>query len=535
MPEVDVLIVGAGPTGLMLAHELALQNVSFRIVEKAVTRSPHSRALVVHSRSLELLHRHGITQELIARGRFNKGARVCVNGAVVTQIDAYIGAQDTSFPEMLFVSQADTERCLEEALEKKRGLRVERGVEVREIEQDESGVLVGLNRDGDEEHVKVKYVVGCDGAHSVVRRAAGMTFEGGAYAQSFITADVQLEKRVDRVGIFMGKGVLVIFPLNDEGFVRLVVTRPEDKPTDLEEPSLDDFQEVYDLMVDKTLSGKLYDPTWMARFRLHQRIVDSYRKGRLFVAGDAAHIHSPAGGQGMNTGIQDAANLGWKLGQVLRDEDGDELLDSYHTERHPIGEMLLRSTDRMFRVASTTNPIFLFLRNLIMPWLIPWVMNNDQRRQDAFRFLSQLGIRYRSSPIVGTASSWKGALRGGDRAPDGEIVNAVLGTTALLSLCTGTSHHLLLFSGAGLNKADATILQNAAAGFQKRENSIEVHNIFTLDGSAGNYENVDEGGSLHQRYGFVEPGYVLVRPDGHVAHIGSLAAINELEAFLKKE
>jgi 2-polyprenyl-6-methoxyphenol hydroxylase-like FAD-dependent oxidoreductase len=535
MQNVDVLIIGGGPTGVMLALELAMQNVSFRIVDKEPVRSNKSRALVVHPRTLELLNRHGIAHEFLALGRLAMGVRLYVNKKLAFEFDLQdLGFEDTAFPSPLFISQADTELFIDKALQRY-GHAVERPVTAEKLQQDPTGVTAWLRgADGIEEQVRSKYVVGCDGAHSVVRHAANLNFKGAAYPQDFILADVHLDwdHPSDRLTMFMGQGVLLGFPLN-EGVFRLIGSRPGGLNTNAE-PTLADFQEIFTQMAPG--HGQLVDPVWISRFRLHHRGVDRYRAGRLFVAGDAAHIHSPAGGQGMNTGMQDAVNLGWKLARVVRGEADDPLLDSYDVERRRVGENLLRGTDRLFQIGTISNPVFLFLRNMLVSWLLPWVIKDRGRRAKLFRFMSQLGIRYRNSPIVGSASNYQGSLRGGDRAPDGTLQGLDGTTTTLLALCVGPTHHLILFSGRGITAVDEEALQGAGASFLKANSGwVKLHKVLSADALRGSCGRVDEEGRLHARYGFTEPGYVLVRPDGHVAYIGPLSTMNQLQVWVETD
>src|SRR5215208_5062050 len=372
--ETDVLVVGAGPTGLVMATELAARGVSGRIIDRAPERSERSRALVVQARSLELLQKMGVADELVARGRRTIKATPFVEGRPAANLEfGDIGVDDTPYPFLLFVSQAETERVLEKHLESL-GAKVERPVELLSFEGDAEGVSARLRHgDGRQETARVRYLVGADGAHSTVRHTLGLSFKGDAYPQDF--------------------------PLAGPSTYRLIATRAEDAPLDAGDPTLEEVQQLATELCP--LPVKLYDPSWLARFRLHHRGVDSYRAGQAFVAGDAAHIHSPAGGQGMNTGIQDSYNLAWKLTLVIEGHAPDSILDSYHEERHPIGQRLLRTTDRMFNVAATPNPLAIELRNFLMPRVLPRVMGKRSLRARAFRFVSQLGIRYPDSPIVG--------------------------------------------------------------------------------------------------------------------------------------
>ncbi|KAI1130609.1 FAD binding domain-containing protein [Nemania abortiva] len=533
MPKnVDVLIIGGGPTGMTLALELAVQGVSFRIINKAAERSPHSRALVVQSRTFELLNRHGAgeIEEFLGQGKTAARATMCVAGKRIADIESdAVKLPGTKFPFPMTINQFETEHWLEKMLGK-RGVRVEMGVEAKSITQDADGVTVVVStQDGGEEEIRAKYVVGADGAHSTVRHAAkNLTFDGDAYPQEFICADTFMESEMPGGQAYMclGKGAFIVLPLKD-GRVRLVVSRPGQDTT--REPQLSDFEEFMQEIFPG--GGSLHDPVWVTRFRLHHRGVNSYRDGRLFVAGDAAHIHSPAGGQGMNTGIQDAINLGWKLGAVLRGEKPDAFLDSYHAERHRVGQYLLTSTDRAFTYITSTNPVFLFLRNLILPWIIPFAVANKARIMKQFQFISQLRIRYRHSDIVGTASGFSGPVKGGDRAPDSKI-RGPEGEMWFLDLLTATDHHLMLFSGSGATKASEGELNRAETKFlEDAKTAVKVHTIFSEEqnGQAG---YVDPEGALHKTFGFTNAGYVLIRPDGYIAHIGPLTAVGDVTKWL---
>lgn len=376
--------------------------------------------------------------------------------------------------------------------------------------------------------------MGCDGAHSIVRKSAGLTFEGAAYPQDFILADVKVKWELKHcLHVFIGgQGFLVAFPVPMEpDLFRLIGSRPLGAGD--AEPTLNDFKAA----VARFAPGvaELSDPVWISKFALHHRIADCYRSGRMFLAGDAAHIHSPAGGQGMNTGIQDAANLGWKLAAVLQGEKDNGLLDSYHIERHKVGQKLLQGTDRMFELMATTNPILLFLRNNLLPWILPFVMTNPTRRANRFRFVSQLGIRYRNSLIVGQTSTWAGRVQGGDRAPHAKLLDCHSQETTSLDICRHPSYHLLLFAGETASK-DSEILVEAEKMFTKNDKvnaDVGVHHIVRgLADFEGSYVDID--GELHRWYGFQEAGFALIRPDGHVAFIGPLVAMDELEAWIER-
>ncbi|KAI1820864.1 FAD binding domain-containing protein [Xylaria intraflava] len=528
----DVLIIGAGPTGLSMALELAIQGISFRIINKDPERSTLSRALAIQPRTLEILNRHHRTsnvEELIATGMRSLKSSICVSGNKLADIDINaLQSPGTKFRHIVFVPQHETESWLETILAKY-GVQVEMGVEAKSITQDTDGVSVAVStKDGAEEEIRAKFVVGADGAHSVVRHAAkNLTFDGDAYPQEFALADAYMETQLPggQVYICLGNGALVVFPIKD-GMVRLTLSRPTQDNT--QEPKLEDFQEAVQELFPG--GGSLHGATWITRFRIHHRCANNYRDGRLFVAGDAAHIHSPAGGQGMNTGIQDATNLGWKLAAVLRGEKPESFLDSYHNERHPIGQTLLKSTDKAFTYVASSNLIYIFLRNLILPWILPLLLRNQSRLRRLFGFTSQLRVRYRRSDIVGTAPGFAGPIKGGDRVFDGKIQGPE-GEIWLLDLLSPECHHLLLFSGSGQNQASEGDLYRAETDFLNNvTTAAKVSMIFSVEqkGQAG-YVDLD---GLHKTFGFNDAGYILVRPDGYIAHIGPLSAVAEATKWM---
>ena len=533
---VDVLVVGAGPTGLMLASSLQSFGVRTRLVDRLIDRAHESRALVVHARSLEILQDLGVGETLRRRG--NTAARIAIHLSAkkkfVIPFDD-IGAIDTEFPFILFISQAETEAVLSEHLVSE-GQRIERGVEVTALAPDANGVVCTLRHlDGSEEEMRATYVAGCDGAHSFVRRAAGISFEGEAYPQTFVLGDVEVDGAItpNALNLFFGeRGLAAFFPLGRPRTWRMIGVSPpevgaEVNPTDRPQLTLEELQRIADVSVSIPL--KLRDPDWLANFRLHHRQAAHYRSGRFFLAGDAAHVHSPAGGQGMNTGLQDAWNLGWKLALALRGVAGDPLLDSYEAERQPVGKFLLRYTDRLFgqfaRLAKG-GPIAFVMRTVFAGMIIPRVMSSRTRRGRAFRLVSQLGIRYRSSPIVEEGEPrLKTGPEAGDRFPDAKV--SVRGKASTLHReLRGPRFHLLLCGPETSWAASAIIeLETKYGGL------LSIRHL-SRDGSESAL--VDPTGIALDLLGVRSVGSYIIRPDGYVGYRCDGSELGGAAAHLSK-
>lgn len=355
----EAVIVGAGPTGLVLANRLASRGVEFVIVDRLPRHGNASRAAVVHARTLERLEELGLAGALVERGV--KVPRFTVRDRDRTLLTIDFGKLPTKYPYTLMIPQGEIEEILENRL-RERGHRVHRGVEARDVAQQPDGATVALDGpDGRATEIRAQYVVGADGLHSLVREKAGIRFLGGTYGQSFILADVHMDWALDPHEVmlfFSPAGLVVVAPL-PHALHRIVAT-VDDAP---DRPNLADLQAILDARGPKFPAAKVTAVTWSSRFRVHHRIADRYRVGRLFIAGDAAHVHSPAGGQGMNIGIQDACTLGRLLCDVVTGRQPSTVLDAYETRRRPAAESVVRLTDRLTRIATMKGPVKRTVRN----------------------------------------------------------------------------------------------------------------------------------------------------------------------------
>jgi 2-polyprenyl-6-methoxyphenol hydroxylase-like FAD-dependent oxidoreductase len=534
---IDVLVIGAGPTGLALAVQLQAFGARFRIIDRLHDRTRESRALGVQARTLELLQMFGLGEMLVARGNPNTRLKLYLEGrpvAVATLGD--IGAVDTRFPFILFVSQAETEGVLTDHLVAS-GCAIERGIELVAFEVLNDGLECLLRRDdGRQERVHTRFLVGCDGAHSAVRKGSGISFEGGSYPQDFALGDVEADGPLEpnAVNAFAGGGgVAMFFPLGRPTTWRVIAmaaerqTEPQGSSSmpSIGDLSISELQALVDPPTGRAV--RLRDPAWLTRFHLHHRQTASYRKGNVFLAGDAAHIHSPVGAQGMNTGIQDAWNLGWKLGLVTRGLADDRLLDSYEAERWPVGQFLLRYTDRLFSTftrAMSGRPLATWARRVVAPHVVPHLFGSDWVRRTAFAFVSELGIRYRKSPAVveGEPRQRKGP-RAGDRLPDAEVL--VNGRSMYLQQTLAGPHLALLLCGDP-RQWDQSELDRVRARYR------HVMSTYGLGPAGSDGPLVDEQGQALARLGVRDAVQYLVRPDGYIAFRAGGRTFEQLNHYL---
>jgi 2-polyprenyl-6-methoxyphenol hydroxylase-like FAD-dependent oxidoreductase len=442
--DTDVLIVGAGPTGLTLARELHTLGVTAQIVDSAPDAAHESRALAIQARTLESLARNGLADDLVAAGKptgtfllHERGSASTGRTHAIPLADSALA--DTRFPYLLFLSQAATERVLVDRLASA-GVGIRRGLTLAHLEQDDHGVTATLQSPGVPDRVvRARYLVGCDGAHSSTRRLAGIEFTGRSYPHRFLLADLEadgLER--GRVHVFLGTaGPLLLFPLGTPASWRLIVTLPRSTPHG--PVTLDRVQAAVSRHTREPIV--VHHPVWLTEFTVSTRLAESFRRGRVFLAGDAAHIHSPAGAQGMNTGIQDAVNLGWKLALVCHGEADPALLRSYEPERMPVARAVLAVTDRAFRVATAQIPVLRGLRASLVPRLGALLLRSARVRRAGFRAMSELDVHYRHGPLSTEATPRPaGGPRPGERFPQPGLERSgspTLGSTTSGSTTSG--------------------------------------------------------------------------------------------------
>ncbi len=422
----DLLVIGAGPTGLFMAAEAARHGLSCRIIDKAPSPSLQSKALAIQPRTLEILSHLGIIDPFLSQGLKVHAANPISHFRPLARLS--FEGLDSPFPFILSLEQSHTERILTDYLSSF-GISIERDVEFLDLQQNAETVTATLlhQKTGQKEHVTASYLTGCDGAHSAVRKTLNIPFSGTAFPSAFSLADVEISWKYPHDELFLfltPEGILAAIPMPGANRYRLVFPSAQ-------EPTLAQAEERVRRYADP--QAHLSNSRWMAHFHIHSRLVKSYQKGRVFLAGDAAHIHSPAGGQGMNSGFQDAFNLIWKLKYP-------HLLPTYTLERHAWAKNLLRTTRFATWVASWQNPLAQAPRNWGIEHLVPFC------KVSLTRAIAQLSIHYPPSAIVRNSGSFNGGPPAGTRAPNTPLFLHGQKTDLYTLLRRSTRYHLLCFA-----------------------------------------------------------------------------------------
>ena len=522
-----VVIVGAGPTGVLLAIELARRGVGVRVFDKLSSRPQESRAFGIQARTLEIFRQLGLVEEFLELGHRMDG--VTVHTQRRKPVRMRFDGVDSPYPFILALRQDETQRILDEHL-RRLGVTIERGVEVIDLAEDGDGVRlrVARTREPEERTVIADWVVGCDGAHSIVRRWLGVPFEGDDYGQDWLMAEVQVDWPLasDCFHLFSYTGApLVALPL-PSGCWRVFLPQVPNRAGDRPPPDMDEIER---LAAQRGPAGmKLTDPSMLATFRCYRRSTPSMRQGRVLVAGDAAHIHTPAGGQGMNTGLQDSFNLGWKLALVATRQSPSALLDTYDAERVPIATGVLAFTHSIVRSFTIASPRKRWLRNHILATAVA-VPALRHRLTDRW---AQVSLNYRGRPLAPPASpTSRRSIAAGDRLPDVAGLRLDGHTVTTLDLLHATEHTLLVLTGEG-HQVDAA--RAAAARFERYDRVPRI--MLITPGAATGQPGcvIDPRLRAHRRYGARMGRLLLVRPDGYVACTAPLNRPDISERYVRQ-
>ena len=442
-----VLIVGAGPTGLTAAMELSRMGIDVRLIDKSEGPATTSRAIGVQARTLELFEQRGLAEEMVRLGNKGEAGSVYGGGKRVFRLD--FGRVDSRYDYLLFVSQAETERILRKKI-RSQGVSVEWKVELEGISQnvlshDPSPVKAILKHaDGRMEQISTPWLISAEGAHSVVRSTLDLQFEGKTLDDNYALGDLHIDGDLsdNDFHIFSSEhGFMGMFPIGSGRF-RLIASNPFSKPDKNTEPSLEELQGIYDQR--SHIPARFHDLTWSSWFRINSRMVSRLKIGRLLLGGDAAHVHSPAGAQGMNTGIQDMINLSWKLAMVMKGQAPIDLLETYEQDRLPVMHDVLFKTENLTDVIGSENHLVRNLFNHLGPWIgsAGFVQDNSTAR------MSQVALDYRESPLS-EDHGHGGSLKAGDRVPDMPVLHRTETgwKTARLFALLNPSHYTLLVAG----------------------------------------------------------------------------------------
>jgi 2-polyprenyl-6-methoxyphenol hydroxylase-like FAD-dependent oxidoreductase len=541
----DVLIVGAGPTGLMAGLLLHHCGINFRILDKNPQPAIESRAFALQARSLELLQNLGIVDKFLNRGVIALGMQIYVNGDKAVEFDlSDIGSTNTPYSFILMLPQSEIEKILIAELNQ-RGIQIEYHSEITNLTQTQNEVTITAINEQGPLQIKANYLIGADGAHSIVRNELGLSFLGDAYPQNFLLADCRIEWPLEYAfaKIFFSQNHLGVYlPIKGKALGRIIAMNPSSTykdsaaaklATTAEPVPLNEIEKIFQQACHVPV--KLSDPIWVSRYRIHHRGVNTYSIGRVFVAGDAAHIHSPAGGQGMNTGLQDAANLVWKLALVLKGEGSVNLLNTYNEERWPIGQKLLHFTDKLFGRISAQNRFIVAIRNKLIPIIMKIVISNRQCRTRAFHFISQLGIHYHANAFllddVAKNSRNTQQLSAGHRAP-----NAIYKRNHdVFNLIRGYHFHVLALSKKSLSQEEIETMSQDLAQLPKHL-GLPLQTYFIAHSLVGENEKIiqAESNQIFEHYGLSNShphGLFLIRPDGYIAYRSDEINVKNLIKF----
>ncbi|MFC3909081.1 FAD-dependent oxidoreductase [Legionella dresdenensis] len=523
----DVLVVGAGPVGLFCANELTRYGLKCRIIDKKEALSDKSKALGLHIRTLDVLEDCGLLDEFLKRGHKVVQALFKSNGALIASVDFSKVASKRHY--LIDLPQDQTEKILHDNLAGK-GINVEWQTELTALEQKEKSIIATLkNPEQDNLQVEASWIIACDGAHSTLRHLVNGDFAGSAYDQFWWLADLHIDwaEPEDSMVINISQyGPMACFPMGNKRY-RLVMTAPG-KST--EQPQFEDIVKEFNLRsADK---AELSNPVWVTGFSIHHRQMQQYRYDRLFFAGDAAHIHSPMGGQGLNTGIQDIYNLVWKLALVQRNQAIDELLDTYHDERYPVGKKVLHKTDLMTKMILIKNDFLIKMRNHAVKFLT----NLDYVKKTLTSDLAELNISYSKSAIVGHYGG-KTLFKPGEYLPDFTLYSLDSEhqvASSAYKITNNMQHNLFLFIGR--ESFDRVIILDIVNSVAKNyQGMITVHLVMpdkVLSPESNVKRWMDSNWDTHKAFAIEHPTLMIVRPDKYIAYIQTPLDKTDLDKYL---
>ena len=517
----SVLIIGAGPSGLMMAAQLLRNGIHPIIIDSKTQPNQESRALAVQARSLEIFRQLGIDESAVKQGNIAERLVMHQNVTEVASINlSSLGADVSPFPYVLILEQSKTERILIDYLTAN-ACPIYWNCELISLEQSDGGATVEINREAEKQFITCDWLIGADGASSRVRKELGIAFSGGTYQHRFYLADLNIKQNLgeDAIRIFLkDEGFVGYFPMQQNSLRFIGVL-----PRTLANRSNISFQDIKPYLT-YTLGFPVHDEqcNWFSVYQLHHRMAEMFHMQNCFLIGDAAHVHSPAGGQGMNTGLQDAYNLAWKLAGVLKGEYQRKILLTYSEERRPVAKRLLKTTDRIFTIGVSQNWLVRNLRNWLMPIVLPKLWNQDKVRSRIFSLISQTGISYSESSLSVHYSSKK-RVKAGDRLPYIKFYDEKLNKeTDLHSWCAKPGFTLLVIGK--LNDRDLFLIAKWIT-----ETYPQNLNFYYLPPSEKNKHFFDffEMDEKKKKA-------LIIRPDMYIGYLSDAVVIEMIDTYLKE-
>jgi len=510
--KTDVIIVGAGPTGLALACQLIRYDIDFVIFDRKESITDLSKAIAVQARTLEIYEQLDLAERAVDAGAVARRVNIVTNGEIRGSINlSDIGKDLSPFPFVLLLEQSKNEQLLYDYFQR-HGKNVWWQTALETVSQtDEKVTATVKNADGETRTVTAKYLVGGDGAKSLVRHQLNFAFEGTTIDALFYVADVEMEFAGSHDEVYVSFGAdsfVAFFPLKETGFWRIVGNLPDDENERREETEIDYEETEAKIRDEMKLPLDIKNVKWFSTYRVHSRRVDKFRDGRCFLAGDAAHIHTPAGGQGMNTGIGDAYNLAWKLAFVVGGKANESLLDTYDAERLENAKRLLATTDRFFELGTSDDFLTGFIRTHIFPFVAEYALRLDLVKQTVFPLVSQIGINYRHSELSRRASGDANfKIKAGDRMPYFPVDNK-----SIFDFLREPKFHFLVFS-------------NGERDFSELFGQMENYGEW-LD-----WQTFPLTPCVAEIFGTNDSFAMLLRPDNHIGFISEQISANELKSY----